>query len=256
MSTALRLTKLISAILVFSFLWACTSSTPEQLIPSHTVSRGDFTLSITESGMLQAIRSVTITSDLPSNRAKVIWLIKEGTYVQEGDVLVKFDPTPFKEDIKKFERQIKEAEGVLAQTREDLNLQIVKAEKDEAAMEHALKLAEMELENLIKGKAPLQQEEAKTAMLHAEMDWKQARQDYEDLKEILSGGFVTRNEVERAERQAVQAGSNYEFAKEKGLKKQMAGALNTLNPQKKFFIHEFTRIENIFHYKLIKSLIS
>lgn len=205
----------IGILLAIVLLDACNRSTQPQAIPTHVVNRGDFTLAISESGMLEALHSVTITSDLPSNQAKISWLVEEGTYVQAGDLLVKFDPAPFHENIKKIEMQIREADGALTQARQDLKLHQAKTGEDEAALQHALRLAEMELENLVKGKAPLQEEEARTALLHAEMEWKQAQQDYEDLQDILNGGFVTRNEVARAERQAAEAKSNYELAREK-----------------------------------------
>jgi len=77
--------------------------------------QGSFDISIIESGILNARRSVTLASDLPSNRAKIIFLKQEGATVKLGEVIVKFDQAPFVEDIEKLSAEISDASAALAQ---------------------------------------------------------------------------------------------------------------------------------------------
>ncbi|HEY7816737.1 MAG TPA: hypothetical protein VIG29_00855, partial [Vicinamibacteria bacterium] len=59
--------------------------------------RGPFEVKIVEGGTLQALRSVTYSSSIPGSQAKILEIVPEGTHVEVGDVLVKFDREPFAE---------------------------------------------------------------------------------------------------------------------------------------------------------------
>lgn len=59
-----------------------------QSIPTTDVKRGHVRITITESGELRAENQATITA--PTDK-QIIWLAPEGTWVKEGDALVKFE---------------------------------------------------------------------------------------------------------------------------------------------------------------------
>ena len=99
---------LILASIAFGRIVGDRSDAKEEMI--FRVERGSLEVKISEVGTLIAPRSVTIASEIQSNRAKVVRLTPEGTWVNPGDLLVEFDPTPFEEDVNKFSRVVKEAE--------------------------------------------------------------------------------------------------------------------------------------------------
>ena len=93
-----------------------------QLTRSATESRADtaitalakresFDVTITESGVLEALRSETFSCQIPSNSAKIVYLVPEGTQVETDDVLIRFDPTPFEQDKNTYRYQMQEAEA-------------------------------------------------------------------------------------------------------------------------------------------------
>jgi len=69
------------------------SSTTEEEIPTYKVKKGNFLISLAESGELIAKNSITIPAPRVRGTLKIVYLIPEGKYVAAGEVLVKFDPT-------------------------------------------------------------------------------------------------------------------------------------------------------------------
>src|SRR5262249_24998405 len=119
---ALAVGSLLLASLGFGRLVASKGQTKEEqtLIKVH---HGNLEIKVVSTGTVVALRSVTIASEIQSNRAKVVHLMPEGSLVKEGDVLVAFDPTPFLDDVTKYTRALKEAEATLLQTVQDAKLQ-------------------------------------------------------------------------------------------------------------------------------------
>ncbi len=166
--------------------------------PTARVRRGPLESRIVERGTLVAPRSVTIASDIQSNRAKVIRLAQEGTFVRKGDLLVQFDAAPFAEEVTKFSRAVKEAEASLAQARADSALLQGKSAQAIQDAEMRARLAEIDLRTLEEGSAPLTVREAKARLDQADEQLLQASQAAADADEFLKQGFVTRKEFEEA----------------------------------------------------------
>ncbi len=84
--------------------------------------KGPFEVKIVEGGTLQALRSVTYSSSIPGSQAKILEIVPEGTQVQVGDVLVKFDREPFAEELERSKAQLAQAEAELVKADQELKL--------------------------------------------------------------------------------------------------------------------------------------
>ena len=73
---------------------------------------------------------MTLASEINSNRAKIINIVPEGTYVQQGDLVIEFDKTPFEEEIRKLKNEIEQVEAAIVEASENLKLQRVKNQND------------------------------------------------------------------------------------------------------------------------------
>jgi len=177
------------------------------------VKRESFDVTITESGVLEALRSVTLSCQIPSNNAKIVYLVPEGTQVEAGDVLIRFDPTPFKEDIQKYTYQLQEAEAAMAEATQEVELERLRAEQERQTAAHAVRLAELELQNVMEGEGPLALEEAKNAKVQAQTKMEQAKAHLRDLEELRKEEFVSEEEVAQARQAADEAESAYELAR-------------------------------------------
>jgi RND family efflux transporter MFP subunit len=166
------------------------------------VVRGPFEVKIVEVGTLQALRSITYSSTIPGSQAKILELVPEGTHVEVGDVLVKFDSEPFAEELERSQAQLAQAEAELVKAREELKLLRINASEELTESRDKVRLAEIELESVVEGKGKLAEAESAAQLSQAKRELEKAESAYEDLKPLLEEGFITKLELDRA-RQAV-----------------------------------------------------
>ena len=98
-------------------------------LPTARAERGVLDVTLVEGGTLQAARSVTLSSEIRSNRAKIVHLLADGSWVKPGDVIVRFDPTPFEEEVARRLAELRDAEAAAVRARQEQKLQIAKAEQ-------------------------------------------------------------------------------------------------------------------------------
>jgi len=174
-------------------------------VSTAEVRGGVFRVSIVEAGTLQALRSVTYASAIQSNQAKIVALAPEGKLVQKGDLLILFDAAPFEEEIRRSQAQLAQAQADLAKAREDLKLQVIQNQEDLATARQKVERSDLELKDVQEGKGRLREEEAAAAVANAERELQKAIGALKDLKPLLSEGFITKQELERAEQAVARA---------------------------------------------------
>jgi len=174
-------------------------------VSTAEVRGGVFRVSIVEAGTLQALRSVTYASAIQSNQAKIVALAPEGKLVQKGDLLILFDSAPFEEEIRRSQAQLAQAQADLAKAREDSKLQVIQNQEDLAVARQKVERSDLELKDVQEGKGRVHEEEAAAAVANAERDLQKAVGALEDLKPLLAEGFITKQELERADQVVARA---------------------------------------------------
>jgi HlyD family secretion protein len=174
-------------------------------VATSEVREGPFRVSIVEGGTVQALRSVTYSSAIQSNQAKIVALAPEGKLVEKGDMLILFDAAPFEEEIRRSQAQLAQAQADLSKAREDLKLQVIQNQEDLAAARQKVERSDLELKDVQEGKGKLREEEAEAAVANADREQQKALGALEDLKPLLAEGFITKQELERAEQVVARA---------------------------------------------------
>jgi HlyD family secretion protein len=182
-------------------VWAGRSTTGG--VATGTVAEGPFKVTIVEAGTVQALRSVTYASSIQSNQAKIIAMAPEGKLVQKGDQLLLFDAAPFEEEIRRSQASLAQAQADVEKARQDLKLQDIQNMEEIAAARQKVSRSELELKDVREGKGRVKVEEAEAAVAAAERELQKAKGAFEDQQPLLAEGFITKQELERAE-QAVQ----------------------------------------------------
>ncbi len=178
-----------------------TSSNGAMLLA--VVEEGPFEVKIVESGTLQALRSITYSSSIPGSQAKILEIAPEGAQVNVGDVLVKFDSQPFADELEQSRAQLAQAEAELVKAREETKLLQIAAQEKLVESRDKVRLTELELESVVEGKGKLAEAESAAQLSQAKRELEKAESGYEDLKPLLSEGFITKLELDRA-KQAVE----------------------------------------------------
>jgi len=199
---------------VYALLCAgCAPSGDGDLGPTAVVRRGGVRVEVRTVGELRAARSYSIASEIRSNRAKVVEVVPEGTPVRAGDVILRFDPTPFQEDVEKYRVERDRAAAALQAVELELKLVLEQNKEAQRNAEHALMLSRLDLENVSKGQGPVTLKKREVAEAQGLDALGAARRELEDMKTLFGRGFVTRAELAQAEAAVRQAERNYELAR-------------------------------------------
>jgi HlyD family secretion protein len=203
-----------AAVLLPIVLLVVRNQTEDDEIPLAAVTYKPLEVSVNAVGQLDSVNAVTISSEL-KGEIKIIWLIEDGTMVKTNDVLAKFDPQKFEENVFDLTSKVKEWEALV-----NAHEQLYEWEKNQAyreirTAEYDLKVAKLELQKLIEGDGPLE-----LSRLEEELTEKTAKYDelkgyIEELKELEKKGYQYPVEIAQAIKKLEMLEKEYFVAKKK-----------------------------------------
>ena len=120
------------------------------------VVRESFQVGITERGLVRPAKISPIKSQVTSNQAKIVWLIKEGSVVKKGDTVARFDTKPFLDELSRAERDSGDAQATLIAAQK---LLLMQQEEEEGRIEEAerkVEIAGIDAQNTKEGAGPLE----------------------------------------------------------------------------------------------------
>ena len=94
-----------------------------------TVRKGSFEIQLQTVGVLDAARAYQAISALRGDRGKIIQIVEDGAKVEKGDVILRFDPTPFEADILRLSGELKSREAVVEYAQQNLEVEKSQADK-------------------------------------------------------------------------------------------------------------------------------
>ena len=174
----------------------------------------EFDVYVIESARLDARQSVTLASELPSNSAKIVWLVEEGSYVEAGDVVARFDPAPFEKDIADLRREYQDGLAALAQSEAELQIQIRTGQDAVDNAGYAVRIAEMKLRNLAEADGPVREKTAASELQSAEIALQRALQEHATQQEMIREGFGSQSALEEARAHLEEKRSAVELAQQ------------------------------------------
>ncbi len=186
-------------VLIIAIVFLFGGKSTKEEIPTYKAQKGNFIISLAESGELIAKNSITIPAPRIRGTLKIVYLIPEGKYVSAGEVLVKFDPTEslakVQEEQSKLEMALSEKEKLLA-NHASSNAQM---ESQLKSAELSFELSKLNLEQM-KFEAEAKQREAKLNHQKNELSYLQTKQEYES-KKIIQNSELKKMQIEIRQRQ-------------------------------------------------------
>jgi multidrug resistance efflux pump len=156
----------------------CSYRAPLAAADTVNVSRASFEVRVETLGVLDAARSTQVTSTVRGDRGKLVYIIDDGASVKAGDVLARFDATPFEADVLKLTGEVRAKEAMVDFARQ--NLEVEKSQ-------------------------------VKKTLDNGEFDLIAARQEHtrflayiEDLKGLVKKGYAVEGEIAQAQRKEEQ----------------------------------------------------
>ena len=153
---AVTLAVVVAAVVVV-FVSVGRGSTPD--VPMATVARGEFVDRLEIRGEIRPVKSIVLSSPLQSGELQIIKIVKSGTMVQPGDVVVQFDGSTLQRTIQEKQSELRSAEAEIEQVR---------------------------------AQAKITEEQNATALMKAEYDLQRARLD------VKKGDAIPRIQLEQA----------------------------------------------------------
>ncbi|HET9570048.1 MAG TPA: HlyD family efflux transporter periplasmic adaptor subunit [Bacteroidales bacterium] len=207
--------KITMLLCIALLLFSCNKKETVEVPVSKAV-KGTFYLDVIETGEIQAIKSINVTSPNISWRygtLKITQIVKDGKEVEEGDTLLVFDPSEVKKAIVEAEARLEmsyaELEKMKAQQQSDLEEQradyevtrlsqeISKIQFESATYEANIKRKEIQLnldkanialaraKEQINNQIKIQAEDVKQKMLSIEQDKTRLKEAHETLERLF-----------------------------------------------------------------------
>jgi HlyD family secretion protein len=166
----------------------------EESEPLFTVKRGDLRISAVMPGTVQAHKSVTVTSEV-EGETTIISIIPEGSYVNEGDVLVELESSLHREEIDKHQIRVSEAEAAMKNAEEAYEIQKNQNESDITAAELAVMLAKIDLDKYTGGDWEQAKRKADNGIVKAQAAFEIAKRKLDGTRTLFEREYVTELEV-------------------------------------------------------------
>lgn len=158
---------------------------------------GTLVLRLTETGTLKPAQSITYRSPLGGREAEIVFLVPEGTLVNEGDLLARLETIELRRELERAVQETRQA---------DVEFQLAEVEREEG---------QANLESLTEGAGALGVEETRSRLRLAEKKVQRLRDEHEALKPLMQKGFITGEELQKAAFELEQAEADLDLARRK-----------------------------------------
>jgi HlyD family secretion protein len=173
----------VKALLVPA-LWAMVSCDGGSRleVETHAIERGEFVNSVTVTGELAAVNSRMVTAPAISwqfGQLKITQVVEEGEQVEEGDLLVQFDPSDVQKGVVDSQAELEISEAELRKARANKKSERESMEIDLQTAGIDLEIAQINLEQA-DFKAAIDRQQIAFELENAEIALEKARQELEN----------------------------------------------------------------------------
>ena len=177
----------------------------------YIVESGGFDISIPASGDLASLEIVSMRNQLEGT-STIMELIPEGSFVQEGDLLLKLDDETVKKNIENAEEALTTAKNQLETAKSNLEITQKRRDTNIAQAQLRIDLAELSLEAWEMGEVVSKRKKLELDLMTAEKDYKRLKGSYEKSLELKERDFISQNELDQDEISMIRAKSSWEQA--------------------------------------------
>jgi len=174
-------------------------------VPSAIARESTFAETVVETGLLSAARMTIYSAPPGPSQSKILEIVSEGTVVQAGDRLIRFDTTAIEQDLARERAARRGADADRVRAIDDFKVEQLRQASDVALAGVRVESAEQALADEVDGRGRVTLAEADAAAVDTAREAERARKAVVDLQPLLERGFVTRAELERAEQTARRA---------------------------------------------------
>ncbi len=153
-------------------------------IETAPVQKGEFVISLTESGEASAKNSKTISAPKVGVNLQIVEMVSEGTFVEKGDEVVRFDQREILKSIEKKRSELAIAKADLEKAKADAESRLAQLNASLRDARAQLKLQKLNMKKL-KYEADIEVQRGKLELKQAKIKVKQAKSKIESEKRVI-----------------------------------------------------------------------
>jgi len=179
-----------------------------------TVQLKDVSETVLGRGVVVPTEVATVVSELPRDRATIIWMANEGDMVEQGDLIARFDPQVTQNKLDETNNELVSAKVKLLNANKALEL---RQKEQKAEMESAKNSKEITLlsaRDVKYGSGALQKEKLKQKIVQHERKLVLITLETADFKAIFEKGHISQRELDRSLNQKREAEEELAFSKD------------------------------------------
>jgi HlyD family secretion protein len=192
--TPLLLLVLAGALVAALFLFQPAKSN-DTATAYYEVRRGDFTVSVIESGTLAAVSEVSIRNEVEGT-ARIISIVPEGSYVKKGDLLVELDSAQAQDQVNQQTINYEKAKFAVEQAQATLDIQKSATNSDYLAADLKVRFAKIDREKYERGQLKVDMVEASNKIVQAIAVLSINLDSYMNSTNLAAKGYETRQKVD------------------------------------------------------------
>jgi HlyD family secretion protein len=162
------------------------------------VAPAEMQVKVHKDGELQSVENVEIMS-LVEGLSTIVQIVKEGAYVNQGDVLVQLDGSLIRQKIEDTTLDLQRAESDVAAARNVLEIQQTQNEANLEAAKVDVALAKLSVQEYTDGVYPADLATAEVTLRMAKITEANKQDDLKQTRELFGKGFVNLADVKQAE---------------------------------------------------------
>ncbi len=193
-------------IVILALIISLTMRISKSAVASTEVNYGEFVIKVIEAGEITSINSATVSAPRIRGRLQIVWLIKDGSNVKKGDVLVEFDKEELQQEMLKSLSDLKIAQNEINKKLADIESQKTtsRIELDNTKLQHDEALLETKKADMI----------AKIDAEKNKLRYEQADRKYnETLKKMESQSQSNEADLNVLDEKKAKAEADYKIAK-------------------------------------------
>jgi HlyD family secretion protein len=164
----------------------------------QTVALIDLDVRLNKDGELQSVNNIDVVNKVEGLNT-IQELVKEGTFVHKGDILVTLDSSNIQKNFDQSQLDLQAAEAALSSAKEAKEIQEATNIAILQEAELGLEVARLDLKEYLEGVAPQAEDEARTKLKMAEIMVKNKEEDLLITRNLFGKGFVTAVDVKKGE---------------------------------------------------------
>jgi HlyD family secretion protein len=200
---------LLLLLLVFGipggYLIAHNMKDVEETSLTWTVAPSDLRITVTERGTLASQKTVNGVCEIEGYDNKIIFIVEEGSTVNAGDVVVRFDSAQIDKKIAEERLEVTKATGEVETKLQELEVAKNTGESEIATADLELTLAVLDLEKYEQGDYQVTLNDLQGKIALATVDLDKAESTLKNTRDLLKKGFREPEQVRVAEQEVARA---------------------------------------------------